>query len=149
MILDTLTLLSDDQDVSQVAGAYYSDILNLQGDAGYTTSADAPNGVTNDLGKGYAVELLCMLTETVTSGGAATLIAVLETATDEVFTSPVALVTSKTFALADLVVGTYLLPQHVPYGTLQYVRIKYTIGTATTTAGLVTAGIACGIQSNG
>ncbi len=148
MILDILTLMSDDQDLSQTAGTYYSDILNLAGDPGYTTSVDAPNGIQHDLGKGYAVELLCQLTETVTSGGAATMTVSLQTATDEVFTSPIDLVVSSTFALAALVAGTYLLPQHVPYGTEQYVRIKYVIGTATTTAGTATAGITMGHQSN-
>ena len=147
MILDDLTLLSDDQDLSQVAGDYYSDVLDRGAD-GYTTSVDAPSGVGFDLGKGSPVELLCQVTQDFASGGAATLVAVLETATDEAFTTPVALITSKTFALAELVAGAHLLPEHVPYGTLRYVRIKYTIATATTTAGTVTAGIPHGLQSN-
>lgn len=148
MILDTLTLMSDDQDLAQVAGTYYSDVLNTLGDAGYTTSQDAPSGVTNDLGKGFPVELLVQVTELFASGGAPTFDVTLETATDEVFTTPVSMLTSKQFALADLVAGAYLLPQHIPYDTLQWVRVKYVIGTATTTAGKITAGIVSGHQSN-
>ena len=148
MILDIQTLLSDDQDLAQIAGDYYSDVLNQYGDPGYTTSQDAPNGITQDLGKGYPTEFLCQITEDFASGGAATIQATLETATDEVFTSPVELVVGPTLALADMIAGAYLLPQHVPYGSLQWVRVKYTIATATTTAGKVTAGIVCGHQSN-
>ncbi len=147
MILDNYTLLSDDQDLSQVAGTYYSDILDLHGD-GYTTSQDAPLGVTPDLGKGYPVEILAQVTEDFASGGAATLVATLQTSITEAFTVPIDLAASAAFALADLVAGKNLLPEHVPYGAKQYLRIKYVIGTATTTAGTVTAGIVCGHQSN-
>lgn len=148
MILDTYTLMSDDQDLSQVAGTYYSDVLNLRGDPGYTTSSDAPNGITHDLGKGVAVPFLCQVTETFTSGGAATLQVDLETDDNESFSSATVLVSSPTFALADLVQGKALLPQHVPYNGEQYMRVKYVIGTATTTAGTVSAGITTGLQSN-
>lgn len=147
MILDQNALLSDDQDLAQAAGTYYSDVLNSLGD-GVTTSKDAPNGITNDIGKGKMLELLSTVTETFTSGGAATLDVSLETATDEAFTTPVTLMASTQYALADLVAGKQLLPEVVPHGGLQYYRIKYVIGTAATTAGKVTAGIACGIQSN-
>lgn len=149
MILDITTLMSDDQDLAQTAGTYYSDVINLQGDPGYTTSQDAPNGITRAIGKGYPVELLIQVTETFTSGGAATLTVTLEKDTVENFASAEDVLVSETFALADLVAGTYLLPQHVPYDVdQQYIRIKYVIATATTTAGKVTAGIVCGHQSN-
>jgi hypothetical protein len=148
MILDMYSLMSDDQDLSQVAGTYYSDVLNTLGDAGYSTSNDAPNGVGKDIGKGQLVDLLVQVSETFTSGGAATLDVTLETATDEAFSSPVTLLTGGQFALADLVAGAYLLPQTMPYGGLQWLRVKYVIGTATTTAGTVTAGIITGHQSN-
>lgn len=148
MILDTYTLMSDDQDLAQTAGTYYSDVLNTQGDAGYTTSADAPSGITKDLGKGVPVQLLCQITETFTSGGAATLQVDLETDDNESFSSATVLMSSPTYALASLTAGTQLLPEFVPYGGEQYYRVKYVIATATTTAGKVTAGITTGIQSN-
>lgn len=148
MILDTYTLVSDDQDLAQTAGTYYSDVLNLRGDAGYTTSVDAPSGITHDIGKGYPVELLVQITEDFASGGAATLVVTLETDDNESFSSAATVVTSQTFALASLTAGTHLLPQHIPYGCEQYIRINYTIGTATTTAGKVTAGLVMGHQSN-
>ena len=153
MILDNLTLLSDDQSLVQSAGDYYSDVLNTLGDAGYTTSVDAPSGVSKDIGKGYPIELLVQATADMTSGGTATLTVYLETATDEAFTSPVTLLTSETITVdasgANIPAGAYLLPQHVPYGALQWLRVKYTIGTAAVTAGTVTAGVVCGHQSNG
>lgn len=148
MILDNYTLLSDDQDLSQVAGTYYSDVLDLGAD-GYTTSDDAPSGVSQDLGKGYPVELLCKITEAFASGGAATLTVTLQTDDNEAFTSATDLIVSQTFALAALTQGVDLLPQHFPYGCERYIRIRYVIGTATTTAGQVTAGVVCGHQSNG
>lgn len=148
MILDTYTLVSDDQDLAQTAGTYYSDVLNLRGDAGYTTSVDAPSGITHDIGKGYPVELLIQITEDFASGGAATLDVSLETDDNEAFSSATTVVASQQFALASLTAGTHLLVQHVPYGCEQYIRINYTIGTATTTAGKVTAGIVMGHQSN-
>lgn len=147
MILDTLTLLSDDQDLSQVAGTYYSDVYNTLGDAGYTTSVSAPSGVAKDLGKGTPKDFFCRVTETFTSGGAATLVATLQSSADN--STYVDSVVSKTFALADLVSGADLLPQHLPHGLLQYIRVKYVIGTATTTAGTVTCGIGSAVQTNG
>ncbi|PHS70689.1 MAG: hypothetical protein COB23_03175 [Methylophaga sp.] len=147
MILDTLTMFSDDQDLAKAAGSYYSDVLSLKA-TGYTTSKDAPNGVGSDLGKGRAVPLMCQVTEAFTSGGAATVQVALQTSTDEAFSSPVDLMTGKQFSLAELVQGLHLLPEHVPYGSLNYLRIKYIIGTATTTAGKVTADLPASLQSN-
>lgn len=147
MILDKMSLLSDDQDLSQAAGSYYSDIMKLDA-AARTTSVDAPSGVVHDPGKSAFNQFLCQVTETFTSGGAATLTVSLETSTDEAFTSPVTLVSSKTFALAELVAGTHLLPESIPYGCLAFLRVKYVIGTATTTAGTATAGFVLGLQSN-
>jgi len=148
MILDTLTLMSDNQDLAQAAGPVFSDVLNQLGNPGYTTSQDAPLGIQQDLGKGTPVPFLCQVTEDFASGGAATLVVSLETSVDEAFTSPITLMTSGTFAIADLVAGTHLLPEHVPYGSLQYLRVKYQIAIADTTAGKVTCGITTGIQSN-
>ena len=148
MILDTLTTLSEDQDLSQVAGAYYSDIWDSQVDGGYTTSTDAPSGVNPSVGKGTPLSLLCMITETFTSGGAATLAVSLQTSVDEAFSVPITIINSPTYALADLVVGKHLLPEYFPFDGERFFRIKYTIGTATTTAGTVEASIGVGIQSN-
>ena len=149
MILDELTLVSDDQNLAQTFGStYYSDVLNLLGDPGYTTSQDAPNGITNDLGKGYPVELLAQVTETFTSGGSATVTVTLETDDNEGFSSAETLYTSKAFSMAELVAGKHVLPQHFPFECQQYLRIGYAIGTADTTAGKITAGVVCGHQSN-
>ena len=148
MIQDMTTLLSNKQDLSQTTGTYYSDVYNQLGDPGYTTSADAPNGVPVDLGKGVPVPLDVAVNETFTSGGAATLTVSLQTDDNEGFSSAKTLVTSPTYALADLVSGKRLLPEHVPYGAEQYIRIAYVIAGATTTAGTVTASIGSCIQSN-
>jgi hypothetical protein len=130
-----------------VAGTYYSDVYNTLGDAGYTTSKDAPSGVAKDMGRGTPKDFFCRVSQTFTSGGAATLVATLQSSSDN--STFVDSIVSKTFALAELVAGADLLPQHLPHGLLQYIRVKYVIGTATTTAGTATCGIGSAPQANG
>jgi hypothetical protein len=140
MILGVNTLFSDDQNLAQVAGSYYSDYIDLKS-AALLTSRDAPSGVVRDPGKGVPLGLVGRVTTAFTSGGAATLVVSIETDDNSSFSSPTALHTSKTFALADLIVGCRVLPSIMPIGAERYVRIKYVIGTATTTAGKIKAGI--------
>ena len=151
MLLDKLTLLSDDQDLSQIAADYYSDILAINS-AAVTTSADAPSGVGGDPAYGNPVLLVGHVTEDFDSAGAATLDIVVETDTVENFASPTVLFTSVQFdatdAGAELKAGTNVIPHFLLYGVQNYLRIKYTIGTATTTAGKITAGVTMGHQTN-
>jgi len=151
MLLDKLTLLSDDQDLSQIAGTYYSDILPLN-TAAITTSADAPSGVGGDPAYGNPVLVVGQVTEGFDSAGAATLVVSVETDTVENFASATTLYTSATYdatdAGAELKAGTIVIPHFLLYGVENYLRIKYVVGTATTTAGAITAGLTMGHQTN-
>tara|TARA_R110000765_G_scaffold288502_1_gene384758 strand:- start:311 stop:757 length:447 start_codon:yes stop_codon:yes gene_type:complete len=146
-ILDINTLLSDSVAITST-GTTYSDLLNYKS-AAVTTSKDAPLGVNSDAAKGNPLLLWARVDQTFDSGGAGTLTATLQTATDEAFTSPVDLVTSPAKLKAALQAGDYILPQTVPYGGLGWYRIKYVVAAAAMTAGKVTAGITMGHQSNG
>lgn len=144
MILDTTTLLSDDQAIT--TGTAYSDVIKVAA-AAVTTSADAPSGVGEDSAKGIPLALLAQVTTQFTTSNGGTLTTTLQTATDEAFTSPVDLAASAAIAAAALTPGKMLLPQTVPYGVLGYLRLKYVVAN-TMTAGKVTAGIGSALQSN-
>jgi len=82
-----------------------------------------------------------------TSGGAATLQAILQTSDAEAFGSGnVTLMDSGTIALATLVKGHKLLQGRIPAGCKRYLRVVYTIGTTTMTAGKVNAVITDGVD---
>lgn len=151
MILDELGLLSDSQDLSQVAGTYNStNVIDLKGATRKTSVKGAPSGVNSGPGEGTPIYLLCQVDEDFASGGAATLQVTLESDDDEAFGSATTVLQSQAFALADLIAGKQLLPQNLPYDiTERYIRVTYTIGTATTTAGTVTTSVVSAIQTNG
>ena len=140
-ILDNLTLFSDSQALDIAASTVAStDYIDLEA-ASVTTSADAPSGVAVDKAKGVPVELWCKVDEAFTSGGAGTLKVILQTDDNAAFSSSVNVVTSKVFTKAELVAGKRLLPRVLPYDLERYIRLTYTVATATMTAGKVTAGI--------
>lgn len=148
MILSAELLLSDDQDLAQSAGSYASTNYIDLGAAG--TPYGAAAALSNDPGPGTPVPLEVLITETFTSGGAATLSVALQMDDNTSFSSATTIKTSATFALADLTVGTNIFPDlFLPTGlTERYFRLNYTIGTAATTAGKITAGISGGRQTN-
>jgi hypothetical protein len=144
MILDSLTLF--DEDVAKTAVATtYSDIISVDG-AAVKTSADAPSGIAADAAKGTPLFLLAK--SVITFVGSGNITVSLETSTDEAFTSPVTLETSGALVIANLKQGAYLLPQVIPYGVLQYLRVKYVVVTGFS-AGKVTCALTTAIQSNG
>lgn len=133
MIIDKENLFSDDQDLAQVAGAYDStNIIKLPKNSAY----------------GTPLRLLIQVTETFTSAGAATLAIDLETDDNAAFSSAVDLVNIAAIAKATLVAGYKIAIDFVPRGDEGFLRLEYTIGTATTTAGKITAGIIADDQSN-
>lgn len=135
MILDETFMFSDDQDLSQVAGAYDStNVIDL--------------GVDRDMGNGVPIPLLIQVTEDFASGGSATLQVVLETDDNEAMASSEILYTSEVIVLATLVAGYKFVINFLPRENQQYLQLVYTIGTATTTAGTVTAGITWGDQAS-
>jgi len=132
MILDSLLRLSDGQDLSQAAGSYYSaSVLN-------TATANY------DIGAGEALAAIICVDEAFTSGGSATVVfAVIDEADTTLDSDSIVIVETAAIAIASLTLGKIIIiPIPVGLVTQQYLGLKYTIGTATTTAGTVTAFIA-------
>jgi hypothetical protein len=147
MILDALLKFSDAQDLGQVEGTYDStNILDL-GLSGIPSSANG--GGARDIGTGWPqMKLLAQVIEAFTSGGAATLAIALQGAPDNGSGSPgswTTMWTSPTFALATLAVagaqlGNIDIPRPAAGQVLpRYLKLVYTVGGATTTAGTVSA----------
>lgn len=148
MILSAELLLSDDQDLAQTAASYASTNYIDLGAPG--TPYGAAAALSNDPGPGQPVPFECIVTEAFTSAGAATLQAQLQMDDNTSFSSATTLLDTGAIGKATLVVG-YNMFAHLalPTGiTERYVRVLYTIGTATTTAGKITCGISAGRQTN-
>ena len=146
MILDMQNLCSDSQDLSQAAGSYLStNAIDLQGGSPGTnrTSPGGHGTIPADAAKGEDVNFFIQVDETFASGGAATLTVELIMAANSDLSSYTVLHTTPALAMATLVAG-YQLRIAVPKVglTSRYLGCRYTIGTATTTAGTCTAGIA-------
>lgn len=136
MILDDTLLFSDDQDLAAVASTIVStNVINF--------------GVDRNMGIGVPIPLLVQVTEDFASGGAATLQVVIDTDDNEGMASAERVFSSQVIALGDLVAG-YKIPMtnYMPNENEQFMRLSYIIGTATTTAGKVTAGISAGNQNS-
>lgn len=143
MILSKELMFSDDQDLAQTAAAYASTNHVDMGAPG--TPHGAAAAINRDIAKGEPVPIDIMITETFASGGAATLTIELQTDDDPAFGSATTIWSSGALALAALVQGYRIPPLYLPEGiTERYMRVLYTIGTATTTAGKVTAALASG-----
>ncbi|MFV1850118.1 MAG: Bbp16 family capsid cement protein [Thalassospira sp.] len=146
MIFSKELMFSDDQDVSQAAGTYNSTNAIDTGAPGTVYGAAA--ALARNVGPGNPVPILVQLTETVTSGGAATMQFQIETADEEAFdTTNVVVAQSRVYALADLVAGLQFGVAVLPNDMKRFIRVNYVIGTATTTAGLAKAGIVHGVQT--
>lgn len=154
MIIDRLLRFSNGQDLSQVVGDYAStDVI----DFGLGTSTDpaipsnANGGGARDMGIGDdpALKLLVQVVEGFASAGAATLQVTIQGAPDDGTGVPGAYTswwTSPVYALAALGAGARLLDMDFPrppsgVAIPRFVRLLYTIGTATTTLGTVTAAL--------
>lgn len=160
MMLDIQNLVSDQQSIAAVASTITStNAIDLMGAATSPTipQAGTPAGgaatgaglrVLQDAGRGKEPELLVQVTEAVASAGAATVQFQLVAADDAALsTNANVLQETGAIALATLVAG-YQARLCVPPGLVnsagapaRYLGCKYVIGTATTTAGKVTAGI--------
>lgn len=146
MIFSEELMFSDDQDVSQAAGTYASTNIIDTGAPGTVYGAAA--ALSRNVGPGNPVPVLVQLTETVTSAGAATMQFQIETADEAAFdTTNVVVAQSRVYALAELVAGLQFGVAVLPNDMKRFIRVNYVIGTATTTAGLATAGIVHGVQT--
>ena len=135
MIIDKEIEYSDSQAETTVAAHASTNIY----DSGAANS---------ELGIGEDLRVRCEVDDTWTSGGAATLQAQFQSATDAAFTAPVTHFDSGALALAGLAAGTEIADFPLPKGVLRYTRWLYTIGTAVMTAGSVSAYMVKDTQAN-
>jgi len=126
MMYDKLNAFGTDQAVTATAAS--TDIVDL--------------GAARDMGNGEPLELVILVTETVTAAGAATVTFTLETDDNAGFSSTFVLASSGAMAKAVLTAGTEVLRVKVPLDAERYLRTNYTVATGPLTAGKFTAFLA-------
>lgn len=148
MILDALLQFSSAQNLAQVVGTYAStNEIDLGINSGIPSSAAGGGARDIGIGDDPAMKLLVQVITTFTSGGAGTLAVALQGAVDNGAGAPAAYSTwwsSPAYALAALNAGSRLLDMDMPrppdgIAIPRYLRLLYTIGTATMTAGTVSS----------
>lgn len=135
MILDTQTRFSSSQSIVGGPG----DIISTDV---YDTTTAADRGLGQDL------NLQVHLGSGVTSAGAATVQFILQTDDNIGFSSPREFPLTAALALAALTTNSVQYRGRLPMGLERFVRLVYRIGTATTTAGTVTAFLAQDVQNS-
>lgn len=121
--------------------------VTATGDTASTSAYEADNAQLGDAGQtneNLWVQALC--STTATSGGSATVQAVLQDSADGSAYADV--VAGKVFAVASVTAGTPLLTVQPPPGMRQYWRIAWRVGTAALTAGKFDAFISNALQRN-
>ena len=126
MMYDNLNTFGTDQAVTTTAAS--TDIVDL--------------GAARDIGNGEPLELVILVTQSVTAAGAATVTFTLETDDNAAFSSPVVLANSGAIGKAALGAGTEVLRVKVPLDAERYLRTNYTVATGPLTAGTFTAFLA-------
>lgn len=145
MILDGLLQFDSAANLAQVVGTYNSiNVLDLGVTSGVPTSASGGGARDIGIGDDPAMKLFVNVITTFTSGGAGTLTCVLQGAPDNGLGAPgtwSTYWTSPTYALATLTsafgsLANIYMPK-VPAGVAmpRFLRMQYTIGGATMTAG--------------
>lgn len=126
MMYDKLNTFGTDQAVTATATS--TDIVDL--------------GAARDMGNGEPLELIILVTTSVTAAGAATVTFTLETDDNAGFGSPVVLASSGAIGKAVLTAGTEVLRVKLPLDAERYLRTNYTVATGPLTAGTFTAFLA-------
>lgn len=143
MIFDLTEMFSNAQAVTATAAS--TNVI----DTGATgTVYAAASALSRDLGRGNQVPLAIRVVQSFNNLTSITIS--YQVATDAAFTTPVTVISSPAYTLAQLQVGAkILLPDFVPLGAnLRYHRLLYTLAGTTPTLGQITAGIAAGNQTN-
>lgn len=117
--------------------------------AGIPTLANGQGARDIGIGDAPALKIYCQVTTTFTSGGAATLSVTLQGATDNGSGAPAAYSSwwaSPAYALATLNQGSRLFDMDMPrppdgIAIPRFLRLLYTVGAATVTAGAISAGL--------
>lgn len=152
MILDALLQFDNAASVAIAVGTQASTNVidfGLGTPAAPAIPSNANGGGARDMGIGDdpALKLLVQVSTTFTSGGAGTLSVAIQGAPDNGSGAPGSYTTwwtSPVYALATLVAGARLLNMDFPrppagVAVPRFVRLLYTVGTATMTAGAVSA----------
>jgi hypothetical protein len=135
MLMDRNARFSQGQSVASAAGDVVStDVIDT--------------GSATDIGMGEELEIMVTIGTAVTSAGAATLQPVLQTADNVSFSTNLTEYPLRgALALAALTANTDIYVGRLPVGLRRYIRMVYRIGTATTTAGTVSAHIVLDAQT--
>jgi hypothetical protein len=153
MMLDYQLLFSNAQAITSTAAS--TNIIDLRGGASATAGTMPAHYGTARYTPfaGNQAELFVQVVTTFTTSDAATLTVKVQTHDDDAFgaTTDILLTPlSSTFAVSALVAGYHLkMPIHIPPGwTDRYMRLYYTVGTGTFTAGAITAGLVLSRDTN-
>ncbi len=148
MILDALLQFDNAVSLAIAAGTQAStNVIDLGVTSGIPTSASGGGARDIGIGDDPALKLLVQVTTTFTSGGAGTLSIALQGAIDNGSGAPAAFSTwwtSPAYALATLNAGSRLYDMDMPrppdgIAIPRFLRLLYTVGAATMTAGNVSA----------
>lgn len=148
MILDAFQQFDNAVSLAIAAGTQAStNVLDYGISSGIPTSANGGGARDMGVGDDPALKLFVVVTTTFTSGGAGTLAVALQGAVDNGSGVPAAFSTwwtSPAYALATLNAGSRLLDIDFPrppdgIAVPRFVRLLYTVGAATMTAGNVSA----------
>ncbi len=148
MILDALLQFDNAVSLAIAAGTQAStNVIDLGITSGIPTSANGGGARDIGIGDDPAMKLLVQVATTFTSGGAGTLAVALQGAIDNGSGAPAAFSTwwsSPAYALATLVAGARLYDMAMPrppdgIAIPRFLRLLYTVGTATMTAGNVSS----------
>jgi hypothetical protein len=146
MFIDALLQFDSAANLAQAAGTYNStNIIDLGELNGLPTSANGGGARDIGIGDDPAMKIYSVVTTTFTSGGAGTLQVAIQGAPDNGSGAPGTWSTfaqSTAYALATLVSGAQLLAIDMPrppagVAVPRFLRMTYTIATATMTAGTV------------
>lgn len=137
-MLDAKLVFSDGQAETTAAAHDSDNVIDLG--AGYDEWGSAEIA---DYGQGTKdLYINCKVTTAFTSGGSATLtVAVQDSADNSSFAAVSPAITTGAVAVASLTEGYELLRVKLPQDLRRYVKLVYTIGTTTMTAGAVDAWI--------
>lgn len=148
MILDALLQFDNTVSLAIAAGTQAStNVIDLGITSGIPSSANGGGARDIGIGDKPAMKLLVIVTTTFTSGGAGTLSVTLQGAVDNGFGAPAAFSSwwaSPAYALAALNAGSQLFNMDMPrppdgIAIPRYLRLLYTVATATMTAGNVSS----------
>ena len=138
MYLDVQNLLSDDQDISQDAGTYYS------------TNALDLNATPRAIGPGEVVKIMFQMTATLVGATATMQVDLVEGSSATVGATNLALISSTGVQAVGVYAAGYQFMFTAPMTTIgqRYLRMRYIIATATTSAGTCSAGVVWDMQTS-